>query len=37
MWRGSASGEINRENSQEKRLTIVSKVVQDMLKKFPPK
>jgi Domain of unknown function (DUF4136) len=37
IWRATASGEINRENSQEKRLAIVAKMVQDVLKKFPPK
>jgi hypothetical protein len=37
VWRATTSGEINRENSQEKRLAIVAKVIQDALKKFPPK
>ena len=37
VWRATTSGEINRENSQEKRLAIVAKVIQDSLKKFPPK
>jgi len=37
VWRTTTSGEINRENSQEKRMAIITKVVQDALKKFPPK
>jgi hypothetical protein len=37
VWRGTATGEIDRENSQEKRLAIIDTLVQNMLKKFPPK
>jgi hypothetical protein len=37
VWRATATGEINRENSQEKRLALIDKVIRDSLKKFPPK
>jgi hypothetical protein len=37
VWRATATGEINRENSQEKRLALIDKIVNDSLKKFPPK
>jgi hypothetical protein len=37
VWRSTTSGEINRENSQEKRMAIITKIIQDALKKFPPK
>jgi hypothetical protein len=37
VWRATASGEIDREKSQEKRVELIGKVIDDALKKFPPK
>ena len=37
VWRATASGEIDRARSQEERLAVIAKIVQDSLKKFPPK
>ena len=36
VWRATASGEIDREKSQEKRLELIGKVIDDALKKFRP-
>jgi hypothetical protein len=37
VWRATTTSEIDRANSQEKRLSLLDKVVRDSLKKFPPK
>jgi len=37
VWRATASGEIDRAREQDERIALIEKVIQDALKKFPPK
>ena len=37
VWRATASGEIDRAREQDDRIKIINKVIEDALKKFPPK